>query len=108
MSHFKYKPISEFPAISRDISLAVRPNITAYDIEQAIRKTVEREKQVILTNLKFVEKYEGEKISKEQRGLVFSLTYQSRFTRTLRDEEVTEVHDKVCDVLVRDLGVIRR
>ena len=104
----KYRTVSDFPSISRDISLAVQPQVTAYDIEQAIRKTVEREKQVVLADLKFVEKYEGDKISKEQIGLIFSLTYQSRFTRTLRDEEVTEAHSKVCDVLVRDLGVIRR
>jgi len=106
--HPKYKPVSEFPAVSRDISLAVGPNVTAHDIEQAVRETVEREKQVILTGLKFVEKYEGDKISKEQRGLIFSLTYQSRLARTLRDEEVTEAHEKVCGVLVRDLGVMLR
>jgi phenylalanyl-tRNA synthetase beta chain len=104
----KYKPISEFPAVSRDISLAVKPNVTANDIECAIRTTVEQDEQVILTELKFIEKYEGDKIAKEQRGLIFSLKYQSRLARTLRDEEVTEAHEKVCDVLVQELGVIRR
>ena len=104
----KYKPLSGFPSVSRDISLAVQSRTTAYDIEQAIRKTVECEKQVILTDLRFVEKYEGEKILKGQSGMVFSLTYQSRLDRTLRDEEVTDAHEKVCDVLVKDLGVIRR
>lgn len=104
----RYKPVSEFPAISRDISLAVQANITAHDIEEAIRKTVEGEKQVVLTDLRFIEKYEGDQIAKDQRGLIFSLTYQSCQSRTLRDEEVTEAHEKVCDVLVRDLGVIRR
>ncbi|MCK5014738.1 MAG: phenylalanine--tRNA ligase subunit beta [Candidatus Omnitrophica bacterium] len=104
----KYKPVSEFPSVSRDISLAVQPHVTAHDIERAIRATVEYDKQVILTELKFIEKYEGEKISKKQRGLIFSLRYQSRLARTLRDEEVTEAHEKVCDVLVKELGVIRR
>ncbi|MCK5178963.1 MAG: phenylalanine--tRNA ligase subunit beta, partial [Candidatus Omnitrophica bacterium] len=104
----KYKQVSGFPAVSRDISLAVEPNVTAYDIEQAVRKTVEREKRVVLADLKFIEKYEGDKISKGKRGLIFSLTYQSRLARTLRDEEVSEAHEKVCDVLVRGLGVIRR
>ncbi|MBN1869988.1 MAG: phenylalanine--tRNA ligase subunit beta [Candidatus Omnitrophica bacterium] len=104
----KYAPVSEFPAISRDISLAVGLGVTAYDVEQVIRNTVKHEKQVALTGLKFVEKYEGEKISKEQRGLIFSLIYQSRLARTLRDEEAAEVHEKVCGALIKELGVVRR
>ena len=55
----KYKPVSEFPAVSRDISLAVRPNITADDIEQAIYSAIKDEKQVVLADLRFIEKYEG-------------------------------------------------
>jgi len=103
-----YIPVPEFPTISRDISLAAPRNVMARDIEHAIYKTVHIQKQVGLAEIKFIEKYEGDKISKECRGLIFSLTYRSLFARTLRDEEVTEVHDKVCDLLVKDLGVIRR
>ena len=107
-AHLKYQPVSEFPAVTRDISLAVPPSVTAYDIEQTIRKTAEGEKQVVLTNLKFIEKYEGDKIPEGQRGLIFSLTYRSRLARTLRDDEVTETHENLCGVLVRELGVTRR
>jgi phenylalanyl-tRNA synthetase beta chain len=106
--HQRYEPFSEFPAISRDISLAVPMTVLARDIERSIRKTVGEQEQVILTDIRFIEKYEGDKISKEHRGLIFSLTYQSRLARTLRDEEVTEVHEKVCGALVNGLGVIRR
>jgi len=104
----KYKPISEFPAISRDISLAVKTGVTVHDIEGAIYKTVHAQDRIVLTDVRFIEKYEGDKIPKEHRGLVFSLTYRSRLAKTLRDEEVVQVHNEVCDVLVKDLGVIRR
>ncbi len=104
----RYRSVSEFPAINRDISLAVPRSIATRDIEQAIQKTANAQKQVILAEIRFIEKYEGEKIPREHRGLIFSLTYRSRLARTLRDEEVTEVHDKVCGALVKDLGVIHR
>ncbi len=104
----KYEPVSEFPAIIRDISLAVPVNVLANDIEQAIRKTVKAQKQVVLADIRFVEKYEGDKIPQNHRGLIFSLTYRSRLARTLRDEEASEAHEKVCGILAKDLGVIHR
>ena len=104
----KYKPISEHPAVCRDISLAVQAGVTAHDIEQSIRNTVKGQNKIVLTELKFVEMYEGEKLPKDTTGLIYSLTYQSRSARTLRDDEVSEVHDKVCQNLVHGLGVVQR
>lgn len=103
-----YQAISEVPSVSRDISLAVKINVTVRAIEETIRKAVHAENQIALTDIKFIERYEGDKIPEGHRGLVFSLTYQSRLAKTLRDEEVAQIHDRVCDVLVKDLGVIRR
>ena len=104
----KYKPLSEFPTISRDISLAVNANITAFDVEKLIRQTAHEKRDVILADVKFIELYEGSKIAKDHRGLIFSLTYQSRLAKTLRDEEVEQVHNEVCNALTNDLGVIQR
>ncbi|MEA3227235.1 MAG: hypothetical protein U9Q07_14900, partial [Planctomycetota bacterium] len=104
----KYEPVPEFPSISRDISLAVPSGVTARDIEDAIHKTAAKQKDVVLADLKFIEKYEGEKIAEGNRGLVFSLTYRASEARTLRDEEVSEAHEQVCHVLIKDLGLTRR
>jgi len=104
----KYRPISEFPTISRDISLAVNTNVTALEIEKLIYKTIHGKGDVVLMDVKFVELYEGNKIAKDRRGLIFSLTYQSRLAKTLRDEEVEQVHREACNALINDLGVIQR
>ena len=104
----KYRPISEFPTISRDISLAVNTNVTALEIEKLICKTVHGKGDVVLMDVKFVELYEGNKIAKDRRGLIFSLTYRSRLAKTLRDEEVEKIHREVCNALINDLGVIQR
>ncbi|HQP10981.1 MAG TPA: phenylalanine--tRNA ligase subunit beta, partial [Candidatus Omnitrophota bacterium] len=104
----KYVPVQEFPAISRDISLAVPPTVLARDIEREIRQAINAQKDIVLMQTKFVEKYEGDKIPQGYRGMVFSLTYGARAARTLRDEEVAEVHKNVCATLIKKLGVVQR
>ena len=44
-------------------------SVMAGDIERAIHQTVNEQKQVALTDIKFIEKYEGDKIAEGQRGL---------------------------------------
>ena len=58
-------------------------------------------------SIDFIEQYLGEKISAGQKGLVFSVVYQSR-ERTLRDEEVNAVHEKICQAIVNRFRAIRR
>lgn len=104
----KFKPVSEFPAISRDISLSVPTTINASDIEQSMRKSAAGNGDVKLSSVKFTELYEGDKIAKDRRGLIFSLTYESSKSKTLRDEEAENLHSKVCRALIEDLGVEQR
>ena len=104
----RYKRISELPAVNRDISLAVQGGITARDVERSIHRTVKSQDRVALAGLKFVEKYEGDKLPAGSTGLIFSLTYQSRTAKTLRDDEVSEVHARVCRDLISGLGVVQR
>jgi phenylalanyl-tRNA synthetase beta chain len=108
ISSHKYIPVPEFPSISRDISLAAPKDISADDIKRIIGQTVDGQKEVILTEIKFLEKYEGDKIPPQHRGMVFSLTYRASAARTLRDDEATKVHHKVCEALIQELRVIQR
>ena len=61
----------------------------------------------ILNSVKFNEEYRGEKIPAGQRGIVFSLRYKAA-DRTLREEEVNEVHEKILRAFVAELGAIQR
>ena len=99
----KYQPISEFPAIVRDVSLAVKKEITYKSIEDICRK----QGGDILRSVQFIEQYLGDKIQSGYKGLVFSCQYQSN-TRTLREDEVSAVHERVLQALVNDLAAIRR
>jgi len=99
----KYQPISEFPAIVRDVSLAVKKEIPYAKIEEICVK----QGGDILKSVQFIEQYLGDKIQSGYKGLVFSCQYQSN-ARTLREEEVTTIHERILQSLIQDLSAIRR
>jgi phenylalanyl-tRNA synthetase beta chain len=51
--------------------------------------------------------YKGEQVNEGYQGMAFSITYQSA-NRTLIDQEVNDLHEKIVTVLERDLKVIIR
>jgi phenylalanyl-tRNA synthetase beta chain len=99
----KYQPISEFPAIVRDVSLSVKKEIPYSKIETICLQ----QGGDILRSVQFIEQYLGDKIQTGYKGLVFSCQYQSSI-RTLREDEVAAVHERILQTLIRDLAAIRR
>ena len=98
-----YKSVSDYPAVVRDVSLAVDQKIQY----QQVYDIIEKQGKSILSDVRFVEQYLGEKIPSGQKGLVFSMTYQSP-QRTLREEEVNQVHENVVQTIIRELGATQR
>ncbi len=99
----RYNPPVEYPIITRDVSLAVKEEITFVQVEELARQLG----QGLLSFVKFKEQYLGEKIPAGHRGLIFSLVYQSP-QRTLRDEEVNSIHEVICKAFIEKLGAIKR
>jgi phenylalanyl-tRNA synthetase beta chain len=99
----KYQPLFEFPSVQRDISLAVKTDVSFAQVQHIARELGSG----LLTSIQFVEEYLGDKIPAGHRGIVFSLTYQSK-ERTLREEEVNAIHARISESLVRDLHAIKR
>lgn len=98
-----YRSVSEYPAIVRDVSLAVKTSVQF----QQVCAMAFRMGGGILNSVKFNEEYRGEKIPAGQRGIVFSLRYKAA-DRTLREEEVNEVHEKILRAFVSELGAVQR
>lgn len=101
LKHFK--PLSGFPSITRDVSLAVKKEVSFQQIEILAR----RSGGSLLVGLNFLEQYLGEKIPAGQKGLVFSLIYQSN-DRTLTDKEISPTHDKIVKSLVENFNATIR
>lgn len=98
-----YRSVSQYPVIVRDVSLAVKTSVQF----QQVCATAFRLGSGILNSVKFNEEYRGEKIPAGQRGIVFSLRYKAP-DRTLREEEVNDVHAKVLRAFIEELGAVQR
>ncbi len=96
-------PLQEFPAVVRDVSVAVKDSVRFADI----KKLAVELGRPILKSVIFKEEYRGEKIPAGQRGLVFSLVYQSP-ERTLTEEDVIPIHEKILQSFKESLGAVIR
>src|SRR3989339_43343 len=96
----KYFPVIEYPIVTRDISLAIKKDI----LFDEIRNIVFNDNNDIMHNFNLIEEYLGENLpGKEYKGLVCSCKYQSK-TGTLKEEEVTKVHERICQSLIDKIG----
>jgi len=97
----RYTPIYRFPAISRDIALIVDEQ-TSYQHVESIIKSFPMVTEVTLFDL-----YSGEQIPQGKKSFAIRVVYQSP-DRTLTDEEVNQVQQKMLDKLNQELGSILR
>jgi phenylalanyl-tRNA synthetase beta chain len=83
----RYSPLPRFPSIVRDVSLLVDRKTTVAELLKAVN---DQELENCL-GAKFVGSYEGEGIPENKRSVTLRLEYRAA-DRTLRDEEVDEIH----------------
>ncbi len=95
----KYKGVAKFPAVTRDISLVMKKNVLAGQVEEVIRKNGGK----LLENLKLFDVYEGEQLGTDEKSLAYSIRFRAG-DRTLEDKDVTVVMDKILKKL-EGLGV---
>ena len=99
----KFKALSRFPAVRRDISLVVPRAIDVADVRNCIRQSgVE-----VLQNLELFDVYVGEGIDSGKKSISLALTFQSR-SRTLDDTEVNTALSVILDSLSKTLGAALR
>lgn len=89
-----YTAIPRFPSISRDIALVVDRAVKAAELEGIIKEAGGS----LLTNVHVFDVYEGERMEEGKKSVAFALTYVNP-DKTLTDEEVTAVHEKVLTAL---------
>ncbi|TMW71660.1 phenylalanine--tRNA ligase subunit beta [Alteribacter natronophilus] len=99
----RYEPIPRFPSIDRDIALVVDEKVSAGQLEAVIRE----EGGHLLRDVKLFDLYEGENLEEGRKSIAFSLRYLDP-ERTLTDEDVTRVHNRVVEALEEKLGAALR
>ena len=88
--NMKFKEISKFPSISKDLAIVIDKNITSDEIGKVIKKA----SGSLLTNIEIFDVYEGKGIPKEKRSIAYSLSFGT-LDRTLTDEEINNIMDKI-------------
>lgn len=94
----KYKEISKFPNIKKDLAVVVNKNITAQEIGMNIKKFAGS----LLENYEVFDVYTGEGVAENKKSVAFSLTFGKQ-DRTLTDEEINAVMEKIVEGLEKKL-----
>jgi phenylalanyl-tRNA synthetase beta chain len=92
----KFKEISKFPGISKDIAFIVDKNLESKDIEKAIKTGGGS----LLTEIEVFDVYTGENIGKDKKSIAYSLNFEDS-KKTLTDEEVNNAMEKIIDVVTK-------
>ena len=90
----KFKEISKYPEISKDLAIVVDRNISADEIAKLIKKAA----GVLLTKIEIFDVYQGINIPKNKRSIAYSLSFGT-MDRTLTDEEINNIMSKVIETL---------
>ncbi len=95
----KYEGIAKFPAVTRDLSMVMKKDLLAGEVEAIIRKKAGK----LLESCHLFDVYEGSQIQEGYKSMAYSVVFRAK-DRTLEDKEVNEVMEKVLSAL-SDIGV---
>jgi phenylalanyl-tRNA synthetase beta chain len=99
----RFQAYSTYPASERDLAFYAPTKITVAELEKAMNKAGGS----LLSQVSLFDQYQGENVPTGQRSLAFNLVYRSG-DRTLTDEEIEPVHQKVRDTLIEKFNVSLR
>ena len=98
----KFKEISKYPSISKDLAIVVDKKTSADEIGKIIKKAAGS----LLTNTEIFDVYEGVGIPKDKRSIAYSLSFGTT-DRTLTDEEINNIMNKVIEALSKNGAELR-
>ena len=99
----KFKEISKFPVIKKDLSILTDKNISSLDLANKIKKSAGK----LLIDINVFDLYEGKNIDENKKNLAYSLTFGDN-NRTLNDDEINAVMDKVIANLEKEGMELRK
>ena len=98
-----YRPLSPFPGVDRDLALLVPYDVPTSSVSNEIRHVG----GTLLERVTVFDLYRGDGVAERHRSLGFRLRLQA-WDRTLKDEEVDRVVEKIVKRLQEGLGVEQR
>lgn len=95
----KYKAIPKYPAIERDIAVLVKDEITSMQIESIVKDTA----GPLLECVMMFDMYKGKQIEEGYKSVAYALIFRAE-DRTLVDDEVNKIFNKILKVLESEIG----
>jgi len=99
----KFKPLSRFPAVSRDLALVVPDTVSAAEVLAVVRQQAGE----VLRDLSVFDVYRGQGVAENHYSLALSLTWQDT-ERTLQDAEIQALVDTILHSASATCGAILR
>ncbi len=98
----KYKEISKYPSVKKDIAIVVSKDISSDEIAKEIKKAGGS----LLVSSEVFDVYTGKGIDDKKISIAYSLTFGSN-DRTLTDDEINAIFEKIIERLSK-IGEVRK
>lgn len=90
----EYKPLPRYPSVGRDLAMVVDADLEAGKMLERIKE----EAGPLLESISLFDVYQGENVEAGKKSLAISLIYRAS-DRTLTDEEIAELQEKIIHAL---------
>ena len=90
----KFKEISKFPSIKKDLAFVMNKKVESKEIETVIKKAAGS----MLTNIEVFDVYTGENVGEDEKSIAYNLTFMDA-KKTLTEEEVLVAFNKVIEAV---------
>jgi phenylalanyl-tRNA synthetase beta chain len=98
-----FRPWPKFPEVTRDMALILDDQVLWRDIQEEIRSL----KEVLIEDIELFDLYYGKPIPEGKKNLGVRIHYRS-LEKTLSDEQVNAVHEKVLKQVLEKFGATLR
>ena len=88
----KFKEINKYPTIEKDMAFIVNKNVLSEDISKEIKKSGGK----LVTGIEIFDVYTGENVDENSKSIAFKVIFED-YTKTLTDEEVMPIFNKIID-----------
>jgi len=95
----QFRELPKYPEVRRDLSMVLDMKVTYQQLEELARKVEPH----LLRKINLFDVYQGDKIEKGKKSYAISYTLQSE-DRTLTDEEIDGVMQKLMNAYEKELG----
>ena len=93
------EPVPAYPPVLEDLAVVVAESTPAAQVERVIFDAGGE----LVADVRLFDLFRGEQIGQDKKSLAYSIVYQAK-DRTLTDEEVADIRQKIIAALDAELG----